>query len=277
MPDARIADNAVRKDNTMCPGGHTLARAALLFPDVMTVDEDNSSNCNSFGRGNLNNHSLSKSAVKIPVVVRVYGLDSSFVNNLDPIVGAAPTWEGADMSWSLCTGYSHSRRLAAALRPIRTWIGALARDRRGMSAVELGLAAPVFLAALSPLIDLGLAFSQQIRVNQAVDAGAQYASANAYNGSTWSTNVQNAMTNATTLSVNPNVGAETCGCPNSTNTAIVTGSYGSPPSCTGTCPDSSSPGYYVTLTASVTYTSVMPYSILGSSTTLSSQAVVRVQ
>jgi hypothetical protein len=39
----------------------------------------------------------------------------------------------------------------------------------------------------------------------------------------------------------------------------------------------SKPGYYVTLSASLTYTSVMPYSILGSSTTLSRQAVVRVQ
>ena len=65
---------------------------------------------------------------------------------------------------------------AAALRPglvrIGTRIGALARDRSGMSAVEFGLAAPVFLAMLTPVIDIGLAFSQQIRVNQAVEAGA---------------------------------------------------------------------------------------------------------
>ena len=183
------------------------------------------------------------------------------------------------MSWNLCTGYSH-RRLGAALRPIRTWIGALARDRRGMSAVELGLAAPVFLGLLSPVIDLGLAFSQQIRVNQAVDAGAQYASTNPYNTGTWSSNVQSAITNATTLAVSPNVGSETCGCPNSTNTAII--SVDSAANCgpanggTTTCSDGTAPGYYVTITGQVTYTSVMPYSILGSSVTLSSQAVVRV-
>ena len=112
--------------------------------------------------------------------------------------------------------------LSAALRPCLARIGALARDRRGMSAVEFGLAAPVFLAILTPVIDLGLAFSQQIRVNQAVEAGAQYATANPYNGTTWATNVSSAMTNATTLSVSPVVGAETCGCPNSTSTAIVT-------------------------------------------------------
>src|SRR6267143_6940603 len=94
-----------------------------------------------------------------------------------------------------------SGRLIALLRPSLAWIGALTRDRRGVSAVEFGLAAPVFLAALSPVIDLGLAFSEQIRVNQAVEAGAQYAAINPYSSGTWATNVQNAVTNATTLTV----------------------------------------------------------------------------
>src|SRR6267154_3541167 len=107
-----------------------------------------------------------------------------------------------------------SGRLAALLRPSLAWICALTRDCRGVSAVEFGLAAPVFLAALSPVIDLGLAFSEQIRVNQAVEAGAQYASINPYNGGTWASNVQSAMTNGTTLTISPTVGAETCGCPN---------------------------------------------------------------
>ena len=164
--------------------------------------------------------------------------------------------------------------LIALLRPRLAWIGALTRDRRGVSAVEFGLAAPVFLAALSPVIDLGLAFSQQIRINQAVEAGAQYAAVNQYNSGTWATNVQNAVTNATTLTVSPTVGSETCGCPNSTNTAIS--NVGSPP-CSQTCTDGTTAGYYVTISAQATYTSVMPYSILGTSATLSSQAVVRIQ
>ena len=169
-----------------------------------------------------------------------------------------------------------SGRLAARLRPSLAWIGALARDRRGVSAVEFGLAAPVFLAALSPLIDLGLAFSQQIRVNQAVEAGAQYAAVNQYNSGTWATNVQNAITTATTLSVSPTVGSETCGCPNAANTAIS--NVGTPP-CTvppqSNCSDGTAPGYYVTISATATYTSVMPYPIINNPT-LSSQAIVRI-
>jgi len=191
--------------------------------------------------------------------------------------------------------------LYSRIRPCLLRVGALARDRRGMSAVEFGLAAPVFLALLTPVIDIGLAFSEQIRVNQAVEAGAQYASSNPYGGSPWSTGVQAAINNATTLSSDPtwskSVSAEVCGCPNSTNTDVQTGtnpqtgaSYGTAPNCNpGTCPDGSNPGYYVTITARITYTSVMPYSILGNPPTpctgsgsagqvcLSSRAVVRVQ
>src|SRR5258708_20544093 len=87
-----------------------------------------------------------------------------------------------------------SDRLIALLRPSLAWICALTRDCRGVSAVEFGLAAPVFLAALSPLVDLGLAFSQQIRVNQAVEAGAQYASVNPYAGTTGSSNFSSPLT-----------------------------------------------------------------------------------
>ena len=175
-----------------------------------------------------------------------------------------------------------SDRVTAMLRPGLARIGALARDRRGMSAVEFGLAAPIFLGALSPLIDIGLAMSQQIKINQAVDAGAQYAAVNPYNPDTWSSNVQSAMTNATTMTISPNVGAQTCGCPNSTNTAIsshdTVTNCGTANGATGTlCTDGTQPGYYVTISATHTYTSMMPYSVLGTSATLSSQAIVRIQ
>ena len=157
---------------------------------------------------------------------------------------------------------------------------ALARDRRGMSAVEFGVAAPVFLAILMPVVDLGRAYSQQIQIRQAVQAGALYASVNVYNSSTWSSNVSSAITNSTYLSVTPTVSAESCGCPNGTSTDISSHDTVTTcgPSNGGTnCSDGSAPGYYVTITGSLTYTPVMPYSILANPTTLSDQAVVRIQ
>ena len=98
-------------------------------------------------------------------------------------------------------------------------------------------------------------------------------------GTSWSSGVSSAITNATTLSVSPTVGSQTCGCPNSTNTAIVTHDTAS--TC-GTanggtaCSDGTQPGYYVTISATATYTSVMPYPIINNPT-LSSLAIVRIQ
>ena len=169
--------------------------------------------------------------------------------------------------------------LSALRRPF-VGLAALARDRRGMSAVEFGVAAPIFLAILMPVVDLGRAYSQQIQIRQAVQAGALYASVNMYNSGTWSTNVSSAVTNSTTLAVSPTVGSETCGCPNSTSTDISSHDTLSTcgPSNGGTnCSDGSRPGYYVTITGTLSYSPVMPYSILADPTTLSAQAVVRIQ
>jgi Flp pilus assembly protein TadG len=171
------------------------------------------------------------------------------------------------------------RVFVALQRPLTGFV-ALARDRRGMSAVEFGIAAPVFLAILIPAVDLGRAYSQEIQVRQAVQAGALYASVNVYGGSDWSSNVSNAVTNSTTLGVTPNVTAETCGCPDAGSTAIVSHDAVTTcgPSNGGTnCSDGSTPGYYVTITGTLSYTPVMPYSILANPTTLSAQAVVRIQ
>ncbi len=163
------------------------------------------------------------------------------------------------------------RGTAALSRGVRR----IAADCTGMSAVEFGVAAPVLLGLLSPVIDLGLAFSQQMKVRHAAEAGAQYASLNPWSNST-AAGVKTAANNATALSLtwtqNP---AEFCGCPNSANTQIT--NTGSPP-CSGTPSGCSEPaGYYVTFTVTSNYTPLMPYSILSNPTTLSAQPVVRVQ
>jgi Flp pilus assembly protein TadG len=169
--------------------------------------------------------------------------------------------------------------VALLCRPL-IGFASLVRDRRGMSAVEFGVAAPIFLGVLMPVVDLGRAYSQQIQIRQAVQAGALYASVNIYNSSTWSSNVSSAITNSTYLAVTPTVSAESCGCPNSTSTDII--SHDTVTTCGPTnggtnCSDGSRPGYYVTITGTLSYTPVMPYSILANPTTLSDQAVVRIQ
>src|SRR6266568_2113813 len=71
----------------------------------------------------------------------------------------------------------------------------LMRSERGNSAIEFALATPILLGLLVPVADLGMAFSQQLQVQQAAQAGAQYALLHGWNSSA----ISNAVTAATNL------------------------------------------------------------------------------
>jgi Flp pilus assembly protein TadG len=180
---------------------------------------------------------------------------------------------------------SDSKLAARGLRVARSGRGAIAAsysalvniiaETKGVSAVEFGLVTPILLGLLSPLIDIGLAYSQQIKLRHAAEAGAQYASLNTWSSSTVAA-IQTATNSATPLSVTwAAPPTEFCGCPNGSNTQIT--NTGNPP-CSGTPSGCSEPaGYYVTFTVTSNYTPVMPFSVLSNPTTLTAQPVVRVQ
>lgn len=154
------------------------------------------------------------------------------------------------------------------LRPRFTSTAKIWKADVGIAAVEFALATPILLAILVPLVDLGLAFSQQIQLNQAVQAGAEYAARNPWNSNS-STAIASAITSATTLSGLTAVPApsQSCGCASGTTITSAT--------CGTTCSSGQTAGYYVTVNAQAPYSTVLPYSVLGS--TLTAQAVVRVQ
>lgn len=149
-------------------------------------------------------------------------------------------------------------------------VAGLSRASAGTSAVEFALAAPVLLGLLVPVVDLGMAFSQQIKVQQSAQAGAQYASTHPWS-STSATAIANAVTAASTvpsLTADP-APSQSCGCP--TGTAIATAA------CSSTCSNGQPAGYYVTINAQAPYSPQLPYSVLGSSVTLTAQSTVRVR
>jgi len=153
---------------------------------------------------------------------------------------------------------------------LQRWAGRLAllaRAERGNAAIEFALATPILLGLLVPVADLGIAFTQQIQVQQAAQAGAQYALLHGYSSSA----ISNAVTAATNL---PGVSAapapsQSCGCP--TGTAIASAA------CSSTCSNGETAGTYVYVNAQSSYNPVLPYSVLGSGVTLTAQATVRVQ
>jgi Flp pilus assembly protein TadG len=153
------------------------------------------------------------------------------------------------------------------LRRLARSVALLARAERGNAAIEFAIATPILIGLLVPVADLGMAFSQQLQVQQAAQSGAQYALLHGYN----STAISNAVTAGTTLSSVTAAPAPTqsCGCPSGTAITAAT--------CASTCSNGETAGTYVFVNAQSPYTPALPYSVLGSSLTLTAQSAVRVQ
>jgi Flp pilus assembly protein TadG len=145
-------------------------------------------------------------------------------------------------------------------------LAALLDARDGNAVVEFSIAAPVLAIIFVPLIDIGMAVYQQMQVQDAAQAGAQYAMAHGWNSSA----IQSAVTSATALSVSASPApSKTCGCPDGSSVSSAT--------CGSTCSDGKTAGIYVTVGAQVTYTPLLPYPTMGSSVTLSAQTTARIQ
>jgi Flp pilus assembly protein TadG len=166
--------------------------------------------------------------------------------------------------------FSRFSHRSGPLRRVASTLSALTRAKGGTAAVEFALAAPVLLGLLVPVADLGIAFAEKNQVQQAVQAGAQYAAFHPWNTNS-PTDIANAVTAASTL---PGIAAnpapiQLCGCPS--GSAVNAASCGSP------CSTGETAGYYVVVNAQVPYTPKLPYSVLGASMTLTAQSTIRIR
>ena len=145
-------------------------------------------------------------------------------------------------------------------------LAALLDACEGNAVIEFSIAAPVLAVILVPLIDIGMAVYQQMQVQDAAQAGAQYAMAHGWNSSS----IQSAVMSATALSVSASPApSKTCGCPDGSSVSAAT--------CGSTCSDGQKAGTYVIVGAQATYTPLFPYPTMGNSVTLSAQTTARIQ
>ncbi len=145
-------------------------------------------------------------------------------------------------------------------------------ERKATSAIELALVLPVIAGMIVPLADLGMGAYTKMQVQNAAQAGADYAHKNAGSGSN-ATNIGNAVTNATGLSgvtANP-APSESCACVSGTTITNTT----APPCATGCA--SGKEGGYVTVNAQASYAPLFPYPAVPSSITFNATSIVRVQ
>ena len=106
-----------------------------------------------------------------------------------------------------------------------------------------------------------------MQVQDAAQAGAQYAAVHGFNASS----ISNAITGATSysgISASP-APAQFCGCASATGISTV--------ACGSQCPGNIAAGTYVTASAQSTYTTILPYPVIANSFALSAQSTVRIQ
>jgi Flp pilus assembly protein TadG len=141
----------------------------------------------------------------------------------------------------------------------------LVDDRRGVAGVEFALALPVLVLLLVGMFDYGALAFQTMEVSAAAHAGADYAMHNGWNSSA----IQTAVTNATGLPVTASPAPQLSnGCLSGNTVVFTTGS---------SCSSGVTPGSYVIVNAQTPFTPLVAWSALALPTTLSAQAVVRIQ
>jgi Flp pilus assembly protein TadG len=137
----------------------------------------------------------------------------------------------------------------------------------GVAAIEFGIIVPILVLMVVAATDIGMGFYRKMQVEEAAQAGAEWAIRNGFDASSISNAVSSA-TNAPGLSVSPTP-VQFCGCAN--GSAITTASCGT------TCSGGAQAATYTTVSATMTYSTLLNYGFFPSSYNFSSQSTVRLQ
>lgn len=142
--------------------------------------------------------------------------------------------------------------------------------KRGSAALEFAIACPVMLGFFGGVVDYGLAIWDKSMLANAVAQGAYYAYVT---GTTVTgTSVQSLVQQGSGLSnVTAHVTGPACYCITGSPLALAAAT------CNSTCADTTTAGYYVAITASYTYQSILPLYSKLNNPTLTEQATVRLK
>lgn len=152
-------------------------------------------------------------------------------------------------------------------RPLRDLMQAMRDDRRGVAAIEFAIMVPTLIMMTVCTVDLGMGIYTNMQVQDAAQAGAQYAMVHGFDTNSISTVVSNA-TGQSGISASP-APVQYCGCATAAGVTNVT--------CGAACPAGAVSGTYVQVSTQATYTTILPYPMIANSFTLTAQAAVRVQ
>lgn len=140
-------------------------------------------------------------------------------------------------------------------------------DTDGVAAIEFGIVVPMLVLMVVAAIDIGMGFYRKMQVEEAAQAGAQWAIKNGFDANAIS-NAVSLATNAPAINVSP-APVQFCGCANGSSISTV--------SCGSTCSGGILAGTYTTVSAQMTFSTMLNYGFFPSSYNFSSQSTVRLQ
>jgi len=162
--------------------------------------------------------------------------------------------------------------MSGAWRSIRALVVG-AEGTSGAVLVQLAILTPLLVTFAVYTIDFGLLAFNKMEVQNAAQAGAQYAIGQvSYDASAIST----AVTNATRFTTITPSSSEFCGCPTSTGVNYCAATCGST---TCTACSTTVQGHYVTVTATPTtaYTPLAPFGVMSGTYNLTAKSTVRIR
>jgi len=139
------------------------------------------------------------------------------------------------------------------------------RDRRGVSAVEFALIAPLLIGMMICIADFGLGYYSDTQLASAAQASATYAAQNGYDAAAMTT-VAQAATKLASVGVTP---TQFCGCPSPGGVTST--------SCGATCGDGLRAGTFAQVTATTDYATLVSYPGVPNVFHLSEKATARLQ
>ena len=145
-------------------------------------------------------------------------------------------------------------------------LAALRDDRSGLAAIEFGLIAPFLVLLLVAAVDLGTGIYRAMQAQNAAEAGAIYASKYGVN----ITGITAAVANSTAGGgiVAAPAPSRFCGCPTAYGIIVM--------NCGAVCADGSAPGDYLRISAQITHSPLLALAGLGTPTSFTGQAVIRI-
>ena len=158
-----------------------------------------------------------------------------------------------------------------AWRSIRAFVIG-ADGTSGSAFVEFAIFCPILITLAIPAMNLGLRIFNQMEVQYAAQAGAQYAIGKvSYDAAA----ISSAVTNATRFTAITPSSSEFCGCPTTSGVKFCAATCGA--TCTACA--TTAQGHYVTVTATPTtpYKIFAPFRTMDSTSDLTARATVRIR